>query len=185
MVLHELVQHRVQYFRSSLLQPGLPQSLKSFQESRSSAGPVSTGPQVLLAETSHGITAFLGQPPAPVGVLHRLHPYGSPWAAGAQGLHHGLYQRLQGNPSSGSWSTSCPSFSTDPGILKEGQDLLQNEGGNQVTQDMVKAEVLNAFFASVLTGKFSLQESREENWSQEDVLETGPAQGTPKPIGYI
>lgn len=38
-------------------------------------------------------------------------------------------------------------------------DLLLNGTGDLVTQDMEKAEVLNAFFALVFTGKTSLQES--------------------------
>lgn len=51
---------------------------------------------------------------------------------------------------------------------------------------MGKAEVLNAFFASVLSSKISLQESRRENGPEEDVLlETGPAQGILKQIGHI
>ncbi|GAB0186611.1 mitochondrial enolase superfamily member 1 [Grus japonensis] len=39
--------------------------------------------------------------------------------------------------------------------MRENVGPLQNETGNVVTQDMEKAEVLNDFFASVFTGKYS------------------------------
>ncbi|CAM4580634.1 unnamed protein product [Caretta caretta] len=41
--------------------------------------------------------------------------------------------------------------------VKESVDPLLNEGGNLVTEDVEKANVLNAFFASVLTNKVSSQ----------------------------
>jgi len=42
---------------------------------------------------------------------------------------------------------------------RENGILLLSEAGERVTQDMEKAEVLNAFFALVFTGKTSFQES--------------------------
>ena len=41
---------------------------------------------------------------------------------------------------------------------RENMGLLLNGEGEQATNDMEKTEVLNAFFASVFTGKMSLQE---------------------------
>ncbi|KAK4807033.1 hypothetical protein QYF61_000362 [Mycteria americana] len=62
------------------------------------------------------------------------------------------------------------------GKRKTGENVgpLLNEIGDLVTQDMEKAEVLNAAFASVFTSKTSLQESqapeaRGKVWSKEDV----------------
>lgn len=49
-------------------------------------------------------------------------PHEPLWAAGAQLLQHGLYHGLQSDPSSGTWSTSYPSFSTDLGVWRD--DLL-------------------------------------------------------------
>ncbi|KAK4810486.1 hypothetical protein QYF61_004266 [Mycteria americana] len=58
---------------------------------------------------------------------------------------------------------------------RENVGLLLNETGDLVTQDTEKAEVLNAFFASVFTSKTGLQEyqapeTRGKAWSKEDVL---------------
>lgn len=52
---------------------------------------------------------------------------------------------------------------------------LLNGAGDLVIQDMVMAEVFNAFFASLFTGKTGLQESQvpEKNvkvWRKEDTL---------------
>ncbi|KAK4828881.1 hypothetical protein QYF61_001439 [Mycteria americana] len=57
---------------------------------------------------------------------------------------------------------------------RENVGPLPKEMGDLVTQDMVKAEVLNAFFASVFTSKTGLQEpqvpdTRGKGWSKEDV----------------
>ena len=51
---------------------------------------------------------------------------------------------------------------------------LLNEMGDLVTQDMEKADVLNAFFASAFTSKTGLQESqvpatRGKGWIKDDV----------------
>ena len=58
---------------------------------------------------------------------------------------------------------------------RENVGPLLNEAGDLVTQDMEKAEVLNAFFASVFTSKTGLQESlapetRGKGCSKEDVF---------------
>jgi len=52
--------------------------------------------------------------------------------------------------------------------------LLLNGAGASVTQDIKKAEVLNAFFTSDFSSKTSLQESqvletREKVWSKEGI----------------
>ena len=56
---------------------------------------------------------------------------------------------------------------------RENVGLLLNEVGALVTKDTEKAELLNAFFASVFTAKASPQvsqtlEAREEVWRKED-----------------
>lgn len=55
---------------------------------------------------------------------------------------------------------------------------LLNKTGDLVTQNTVKAEILNAFFTSVVTSKTNLQESqapetRRKVWSKEDVTLVG------------
>lgn len=55
---------------------------------------------------------------------------------------------------------------------------LLNKAEDLVTQNMVKAEILNAFFTSVVTSKTNLQESqapetRRKVWSKEDVTLVG------------
>ena len=56
-----------------------------------------------------------GSPRAAGGFLHLpgfpMEPHG-----GAKLLHHGPHHGLQRNLGSSSWSTSCPSFSTDPAV---------------------------------------------------------------------
>ncbi|KAK4827641.1 hypothetical protein QYF61_019851 [Mycteria americana] len=57
---------------------------------------------------------------------------------------------------------------------REDIDLLQNGAGKLVTKDMEKAEVFNAFFASVFTRKdgpqeFQVPETRQKACSKEDL----------------
>ena len=58
---------------------------------------------------------------------------------------------------------------------------LQNETGSLVTQDMEKAEVLNDFFASVFTGKYSshtaqVTEGKGRDWENEEPPTVGEDQ---------
>ena len=65
-------------------------------------------------------------------------------------------------------------YTEDKKNIRENIGLLVNEMGDLVTQDMGKAEVLNAFFASVFCSKTSLQESqapeiRMKGWNKKDL----------------
>ncbi|GAB0192642.1 mitochondrial enolase superfamily member 1 [Grus japonensis] len=64
---------------------------------------------------------------------------------------------------------------------RENLDSLLNGTGDLVTNNMEETKVLNAFFASVLTGESSLRESqtcetRGEVWSQKDSASVGEDQ---------
>ncbi|KAK4807239.1 hypothetical protein QYF61_024359 [Mycteria americana] len=65
-------------------------------------------------------------------------------------------------------------YTRDKRKARENVGSLLNGAGALVTQDMEKAEVLNALFASVFTSKTSLQESQVPEtkgkvWSKEDL----------------
>jgi len=116
--LHELPHrgsfHGVQSFRNRLLQCGSPM-----------------GSQALLANLLQcGLLSPWVHRPARTLLQHGL-PTGSQLPSGIHLLccgasmgcrdrlpHHGLLHRLQGNPCFGAWSTSFPSFFTDPGVCR-------------------------------------------------------------------
>lgn len=113
--------------RTACSSVGPPKGHKSYQETTSSVGSSLHGSaspcekpapaRVFLQVHS----PFLGIPLLWHGALLwaagvSLHLCGSPWTAGAQLLHHSVHHWLQGNLVSGTWTTSCPSFSTDPGV---------------------------------------------------------------------
>lgn len=65
-------------------------------------------------------------------------------------------------------------YAGDKTKTRENEGTQLNEAGDLVTQNMVKAEVLNGFFTSAFTSKTSLQESqaletREKVWGKEYV----------------
>lgn len=112
-------------FRNRLLQVGSPVGSQVLPINLSQLGCLS--PQVHGSSqepapswASHGFRASFSHSPAPLwdppGWISA--PPQTPCAAEAQLLHRGPHPRLQGNLCWVTWSTSCPSFSTDMGICR-------------------------------------------------------------------